>query len=162
MNNRPSGDEEKAMRLPRFQFTIRRLIVWIAIFGVCFALLRTPFGFVVVCVGAALPGFFIGRARGGSGIISGALSEAAVFGLLMFALILRDPLLVRSQFISQMLVWTTVVTACAFVFGLLISCALFVAFELRKLLFRRQQQDRSSYFEEIRWLTPDGQPPERR
>jgi hypothetical protein len=157
------------MRLPRFQFTIGGLIVLIAICGVCFAPLRTPFGFVVVCVGvifvvAALPGFFIGRALGGSGIIAGALSEAAVFVLVMVAWIAYDSTRIYStdQAIPAILGLTILITGFAFVIGFLISYALFVAVELWRILFRRQQQDRLSYFEEIRWLTPDEQPTQRR
>lgn len=71
-------DKEKAMRLSRFQFTIRRLILLVAICAVAFALLRTPFGFLVIAIVMVLPGFLIHRSRGGDGILGGALSTALV------------------------------------------------------------------------------------
>ncbi len=145
------------MRHPRFQFTLRLLIVLIAVCGVSFALLRTPFGFIVVYVGAALPGFLIGRARGGSGIIAGAISESAVLGLLTVGLIVYDSPRIYSgeQALAATFGLTILVAGFAFVFGLLVSAALFVVFQLAKLLIRERRPDKSSHAEEIRWLDQD-------
>jgi hypothetical protein len=84
--------------------------------------------------------------------------------LVVVALIAYDSTRIYStdQAISGILCLTILITGFAFVAGLLFSCALFAALELTRILFRRQQRDRSSYIEEIRWLTPDEQPAERR
>ena len=66
------------MRRLKFQFTIRQLIVWIAICAVLLAVLRTPFAFVAFAIAAVLPGFFLERARGGSGILGGTLSSCLI------------------------------------------------------------------------------------
>jgi hypothetical protein len=58
------------------------LIIAIAVLALCFAILRSPFGFLVVLVAGVLPGYVIGRLRGGSGIIAGALSESACAAVL--------------------------------------------------------------------------------
>ena len=60
------------MRPSRFQFKIRHLIVVVAVCAVCFALLRTPGGVLILYTGVILPGFMIERSRGGPGILGGA------------------------------------------------------------------------------------------
>ena len=50
-----------------------------------FALLRTPFGFLVVAFGFVVPGFLIERARGGDGVIGGAISASLIGGGLTLA-----------------------------------------------------------------------------
>ena len=145
------------MRFRRPQFTLRLLVVLIAVCGVSFALLRTPFGFVVAYVGAALPGFLIGRARGGSGVIAGAVSESVVIGFLTVGLILYDSARIYSgeQAVAATFGLTILVAGFAFVFGLLASAVLFVIFQLARLLVRQRQPVRSRHIEEIRWLDQD-------
>lgn len=145
------------MRRPRFQFTLRLLIVLIAVCGVSLALLRTRFGFIVVYVGAALPGFLIGRARGGSGIIAGAISESVILGFLAIGLIVYDSARIYSgeQAIAATFGLTILVAGFAFVFGLLVSAVLFVVFQLAKLLIRERRPDESLHPVEIRWLDQD-------
>jgi hypothetical protein len=79
---------------PRFQFTIRQLIALIAICAVAFALLRTPFGFLIIAFALVLPGFLLerARARGGKGIIGGALSTGLIICACTFGPIRPRPL----------------------------------------------------------------------
>ena len=151
------------MRFPRFQFTIRRLIVLIAICGVCFALLRTPFGFVVVCVGFVLPGFLIGRARRSAGIIAGALSASIIAALLVAGLILLNtppPFFSRVDEIKALLGLASIFALFAFIFGLLVSGALYVVVEVTRICLHAKQRVKSSEEMEIRWLPPDDDPSE--
>ena len=80
------------MNGPRFQFTIRQLIALIAICAVAFALLRTPFGFLIIAFAVVLPGFLLERARGGKGIIGGALSAGLIICVCTFGPIRPRPL----------------------------------------------------------------------
>jgi hypothetical protein len=123
------------MRIPRFQFTIRRLIVLIAVCGVCFALLRTPLGVSLLCFltvfpGSVLPGLLIERARGGPGMIGGALSVSTVTSLLFVVSIFhRQEFSLDGGAIISTLVLTSLVACFAFVFGLLLSGVLYLVFE---------------------------------
>jgi hypothetical protein len=123
------------MRSRRIQFTIQRLIVVIAIFGVCFALLRTPAGVVLFCFlavfpGFVLPGFLIERAHGGPGIIGGAISVAAISAVVTVALIFyaRDFSLDFEVFIGTLVIMT-LAAGFAFVFGMVLSSWVYLAFE---------------------------------
>jgi hypothetical protein len=148
------------MRFRRFQFTIRGLIVLIAICGVFFAVLRTPlgflavyvFGFLAVYVGAILPGFLIGRARGGSGIIAGALSASALLVVGWIWHVAPQPPW-RVETIAGVFALTTLVGGFTFVFSLLVSGALYLVVEVIGILLHPEQQVRSS--DEIWWLPPD-------
>jgi hypothetical protein len=64
--------------LPQFRFSIRQLAYFVAICALLFAVLRTPFGFLVLAIGCVLPGFWIGRARGGSGVLGGGLCASLI------------------------------------------------------------------------------------
>jgi hypothetical protein len=65
----------------RFRFTLRQLGLLIALFAVIFASLRTPAGvLLLIMVGPVLPGFILGRIRGGTGIGGGMLSAALTSG----------------------------------------------------------------------------------
>jgi hypothetical protein len=77
------------MRVKRFQFTVRRLIVVVASCAVIFALLRSPVALLLIYFGFILPGFLISRSRGGLGIFGGAFSESAFSALLGIASNLR-------------------------------------------------------------------------
>ncbi len=151
------------MRPPRIQFTIRRLIVLIALCGLFFAALRTPFGFLAVYALAALPGFLIGRARGGSGIVAGALSESAFIASVTIYLFWSEvpnapKFTTLADTIFGILILTTLAIGFAFVFGLLVSGVLYLLFEVPGLFFQRPGQDKFFHFDEIRWLTPDERP----
>jgi hypothetical protein len=66
------------MRAPPSQFTLAEMIGLVALCGVAFALLRTwaaPLGAGVLVV---IPGFVMGCARGGTGIIGGMLSGCLI------------------------------------------------------------------------------------
>jgi hypothetical protein len=146
------------MRLPRFQFKIRQLIVVVAVCAVCFALLRTPGGVLILYAGVILPGFMIERARGGPGILGGALSAATITASLVVLASLRVMMLRPSspfEGISNFLVATLVASVFTFFVGFLLSCMLWVLLEMAKHRFQPQRQDRPSYFDEIRWLPPD-------
>lgn len=70
------------MPLPRFQFTIGRLIQLVAVLAVGLALFRTPLGPVILGIGFILSGFAADRARGGSGLLGGiAASNLGYLGL---------------------------------------------------------------------------------
>ena len=149
------------MRMPRFQFTIGRLLVIIAVCGVSFALLRTPFGFLVVLVAMVLPGFFIGRARGGSGVIAGAFSMSGLTALLAAILILfgeahSAPSIEALPAIFAMAV---MLLFFAFVMGLAVSGALYLVFRLYRHVFPRDRWVELS--DGIHWLpatSSDGSP----
>jgi hypothetical protein len=69
------------MSLPRFRLKLRQAGLLIALCAVCFALLRMPAGvFLVIMVGPVLPGFIIGRVKGGMGILGGMLSAGLASG----------------------------------------------------------------------------------
>jgi hypothetical protein len=81
------------MRLLRYQFKIRHLLVMVALCAVLFALLRTPFAALALAFAAALPGFFIERARGGAGILGAAFSTCIIASLL--AVVVMAPFVVH-------------------------------------------------------------------
>ena len=146
------GIVELAMRISRFQFTIGRLLIIIAICGVSFALLRTPFGFLVVLVAMVLPGFFLGRARGGSGVIAGAFSMSALTALLAAIMILfraahSAPSIAALPGILAMAV---MLLFFAFVMGLAVSGALYLVFKLYRHVFPRDRWVELS--DGIHWL----------
>ncbi len=132
------------MRLPQFQFTIRHLIIVIAVFAACFALLRSPFGLNVVYGGAVpfglyfcvLPGFLIGRARGGSGIIGGAFSEAVAAAMLVIVLSSPKPPYTSAivHAIPGFLILTSLVMAFSFILGLLVSGSLYLIVEVTQII----------------------------
>jgi hypothetical protein len=65
----------------RFRFTLRQAGLLVAVCAVVFALLRTLAGaFLVIMVGPVLPGFIIGRVKGGRGIVGGMLSAVLASG----------------------------------------------------------------------------------
>jgi Na+/proline symporter len=136
------------MPFPRFQFTIRRLVVLIAICALCLAALRdysapllTIAGFLVVCFGIVFPGFFISRARGGSGIIGGALSASAISAVLVNLLppfSSASPSL--SERISSIVIGGFVVGLFAFILGLLFSGGLYLIIEVIGIMLHPEQQ----------------------
>ncbi len=139
-----------------FQFTIRHLIIVIAVFAACLAMLRSPFGFLVLLVCGALPGYVIGRIRGGSGIIAGALSESACVAVLSIALI--------SLNMSRVVAWPAegivalIPVVCfavlaGFIAGLVISSGLHAITQMTKHLFEPEAFEKAQG--EIRYL-PDG------
>jgi hypothetical protein len=137
------------MPIPRFQFTIRGLIVIIALCGVGLALLRTPSGVVVVCLTIHLPGFAIGRARGGSGIITGALATAIFFALMtVYQFVHESGNSLTFRDVCAAFFFMSVGAAFAFVFGLLCSGALYLVVEVTNILLHPEQQGR---LPEPRW-----------
>jgi hypothetical protein len=63
------------------------LVKLIGVCAIVLALIRSPAAPPVVAVGIALPGFLIGRARGGAGILGGATSAGLVcagWGIAMY------------------------------------------------------------------------------
>ena len=145
------------MRLPRFQFTIRHSIVVIAILAVCCAVLRSPFAFVVVLVGGALPGYVIGRVRGGAGIIAGALSESACAALLFIGSLLSYKVPISSspvEAIVSLFPLACIIAVLGFILGLVISSGLYVLAQMTNHLFEMKSNEEAQ--EEIRWLH-DGQ-----
>jgi hypothetical protein len=146
------------VRPSRFQFKIRHLIVVVAVCAVCFALLRTPGGVLILYTGVILPGFMIERSRGGPGILGGALSASTITASLVVVVNLLSMMVLPSSLIQGMtllLVATFAASVFAFLIGFVLSCALCVLLEMTKHLFQPEQQDRSSYFDEILWLEPD-------
>jgi hypothetical protein len=139
----------------KFQFTIRHLIIVIAVFAACLAMLRSPVGFLVLLVWGALPGYVIGRIRGGSGIFGGALSESACTALLFLASILHDVPLASSpvQAIVSLFPMACLAAVPGFILGLLISSGLYVIVQMTKHLFEPEPFEKAQG--EIRYL-PDG------
>jgi hypothetical protein len=139
----------------KFQFTIRHLIIVIAVFAACLAMLRSPVGFLVLLVWGALPGYVIGRIRGGSGIIAGALSESACTAALFIALIshdvLRYSLLVEAA--AALFPLVCLAAAAGFIAGLVISSGLHAITQMTKHLFEPEPFEKAQ--DEIR-LLPDG------
>jgi hypothetical protein len=151
------GIGESDVRRSRFQFKIRHLIVVVAVCAVCFALLRTPGGVLILYTGVILPGFMIERSRGGPGILGGALSASTITASLvvvvtLLAVMWRPP---SAAGISALVVATFAASVVTFFVGFLLSCGLCVLLEMTKHLFQPEHQDRSSYFDEILWLEPD-------
>jgi hypothetical protein len=70
------------MRIRRFQLTIGHLLGLIAVCAVLLVLLRTEIPLVALAFAIALPGFWVERSRGGSGILGGALSTGFGAGAL--------------------------------------------------------------------------------
>jgi hypothetical protein len=120
------------MRLPRF--TIRQLIGLIVICAVFLALLRTQAGpfilALVVPIGIVLPGFLIDRARGGEGILGGALAGGVVlvgFGSALAALM---PGCLGPAPLTLLLLGSA-----GLYFGTLVSQGLWIAVEIARSLF---------------------------
>jgi hypothetical protein len=148
---------ESAMRLPRSQFTIRRLSVLIAGCAIGLAILRTSYDFVVVSlgvvgsvfvsVGVVLPGFLIAKARGGGGVIGGALSASVICPLLVMPAVLSFPFAVSDPFsyreLMGVLVFTCAAAVFAFIFGLLVSGALYLIYEVTYILWHLEPCDRT-------------------
>jgi hypothetical protein len=146
------------MRRPRFQHSIRHLLGLIAVCAVCFALLRTPIGFVAlrnaglfgVWASGVLPGFLIARARNGHGVFGGALSFSAWTGLLVLALVtfpafdLAPPVPSFGNTILVSLRVLCVVCPSAFAFGLLVSGALYLIVEVTQIVLQVEPIARAS------------------
>ena len=134
-----------AMRLPRYQFTIRRLILLIAGCAVVLALLRTPFGFLVVAFGFVLPGFLIERARGGSGVLGGGLSASLIAGGLVIAgfyfCFTFGPNLGNA--LLEFVGFLYIVSLFAFICGTILSSMLYAIFTLPRAILKRPLRDES-------------------
>jgi hypothetical protein len=156
------GIVELAMRFPRYQFTIGRLIVWIAVCGVAFAIMRMPYGFIavfffVVFVGLPGPGFAIGRARGGSGIIGGALSTSVVILLSCIPFIWTAGWTPFSRFESAAGLFVALIAAVlTFLIGLLLSGVLYLLVEGTRILLEPRQLQLS--VSPTRWKLPGDKP----
>jgi hypothetical protein len=139
----------------KLQFTIRHLIIAIAVIAVCLALLPSPFGFLLFLVCGALPGYVIGRIRGGSGIIAGALSESACATAVFIALIsletYRAPWPAGATL--ALIPLACFVSVAGFIAGLVISSRLYALTEMTKHLFEPEPSQKAQ--DEIRYL-PDG------
>ena len=146
------------MRPSRFQFKIRHLIVVVAVCAVCFALLRTPGGVLILYTGVILPGFVIERSRGGSGILGGALSASTISASVIFvANLLADDVAAivgRRGNISPRCPDVRRVGRHV-LRRFLAQLALCVLLEMTKHLFQPDEDKKSSYADEIRWLSPD-------
>jgi hypothetical protein len=59
---------------PRFQFTLRQLMVLVAFCAISLALIETPAILVILAIWIVLPGIAIDRAQGGEGIVGGAIA----------------------------------------------------------------------------------------
>lgn len=68
------------MRVPRFRFTLGQLIKLIAVLAIFFARLRTPAWPLIRAIVPIIPGFAIGWAKGGSGLL-GSMPAGAIGGL---------------------------------------------------------------------------------
>ena len=60
------------MRIPWFQFTLKQLIALIVAMAIVFALLRAPFGPLLLAIGITLAGFAIDRRSVGRGSGAGS------------------------------------------------------------------------------------------
>lgn len=79
------------MRIPWFQFTLKQLCALIVALAIVFALLRAPFGPLLLAIGITLTGFAIDRTRGGSGFRGGILACVLVhLGVGLFQLANRQ------------------------------------------------------------------------
>jgi hypothetical protein len=156
---------EWAMRPPRFRFTIWQLIGLIAICAVVCAVLRTPLGFAIMPFGFVAPGLLIGRARGGDGVIAGAVSASLIAGGLTLAgsalAFVMGPSRVRTlpEAFSMVLVSSIAVSFVAFVLGVVLSSLLYAILKLIQTLLERPFQDESNGT--IRWRRLDDGPIER-
>jgi hypothetical protein len=127
------------MRLPRFQFTIRRLIVVVMLCAVCLAVLRFHAGLLVAYLLLFLPGFLISRAHGGLGIMGGALSESAFSALLSIGSNLWRAASRSSSLVEAIIVLSSAAFSAAafgFCLGLLLSIVLGLIIELTRVLLR--------------------------
>ncbi len=139
------------MAAPRFQFTIRRLIVVIAICAVCSALLRTPFALLVVFsgvgLGVVLPGFLWERTRGGSGILGGALAASVIAsGSIIIAVAIFQPggnHLSVLEFLSKLGSLLILGAGFAFVLGLIFSSTLYLVLAAPSVISRNPLTDES-------------------
>lgn len=79
------------MRIPCFQFTLKQLCALIVALAIVFALLRAPFGPLLLAIGITLAGFAVDRASGGSGLRGGILSCVLIhLGVGLFQLVNRQ------------------------------------------------------------------------
>lgn len=72
----------KTLHLPRLRLTLGQLIKLVALLAVGFAVVRTPFGPLVLGGGIILVGFAIDRAHGGAGFRGGILASVLGYGCL--------------------------------------------------------------------------------
>ena len=152
------------MKLPRLRFTIRQLIGLIAICAVVFALLQTPFGFVVVAFGFVVPGFLIERARGGEGVVGGACSASLIAsGLVMagsaLAFAVGPPQFRTLSNAGMIFVGSIAALLMAFVLGIVLSSILYAILKLLQTFLARPLPDES--IGPIRWIRLDDGPVER-
>jgi hypothetical protein len=124
------------MRRPPFQLTIRHSLALIAVCAVCFALLRTPTGCAVLWAASPFPGFIIARARGGHGVIGGAVSFSAVTALLLLlaAITFENPHPSLASIISATFMVLCLVVPAALGLGLLVSGVLYLIVEVFQIL----------------------------
>ncbi len=75
------------MKPPRYQFTLRQLMVLVAFCAISLALLATTASLVVLWTWIVLPGIAIDRARGGRGVVGGTVAGgiAAIGFTVLFA-----------------------------------------------------------------------------
>jgi hypothetical protein len=145
------------MQTPRFGFTIRQLLALIAICAVVFALLRTPVGFLVIAVASVLPGFLIQRARGGEGILGGALSAALTACLLVCAAALlffvsiegpRAPRL--GELVVAVLFSLFPASLLAFLLGWIFSCMIYAMMKRTQAMLKRPLLEKS--LGQMQWI----------
>jgi hypothetical protein len=134
----------------------------IAVCAVAFALLRTPFGFIVVAFGFVIPGFIIERARGGDGVVGGALSASLFAGGLVVAgsavYLSTGPDLGRALVSAFSLLLA--VSTIAFVSGMILSSILYAILKLIGTLIVSPLHDES--VGSIHWLPLDDPPVQHR
>jgi hypothetical protein len=135
---------EPAMRLPRYHFTIRSLLLLVAGCAVVLAMIRSPFGFLVVAFGAVIPGFALERAKGGDGILGGALSACLCAGGLAIVVFSRAYYhLDLGDAIVQFIAFLFCVLLVAFVCGAILSSMLYAIFALIQTLMESPLRDDS-------------------
>jgi hypothetical protein len=81
---------------PRSQFTLSELMGLVALCGVGFALLTTSMLLLGIGVLVVVPGFVLGRVRGGTGIIGGTISGCVLPAFISFPAALIELHLKRS------------------------------------------------------------------
>jgi hypothetical protein len=136
------------MRLPRFQFTIRRMIALIAACAILFSLVRTPAELfaMIVSIGLVLPGFVIDRARGGTGVMGGALSCCLLVHVLAIGLYLSLIGLPQSGGVSDLefLIILSAMMVLPLSWGAAVSIVLYYIIKFTPYNFKKALTDESS------------------